>query len=53
MLQQVIDFVMAHQVAMSAVAVAVIDFAIELNPAIKNNSIISVLLGLLVKKKVE
>jgi hypothetical protein len=50
MIQTVIDFVVAHQVAMTAVAVAVIDFAIELNPALKSNSIISAVLSLLVKK---
>jgi hypothetical protein len=45
-----IAFVQAHQMALSVLGVAVIDFAIDLSPGLKSNSIISLLLSFLVKK---
>lgn len=41
-----IEFILAHQVAMAAIVVAVIDFVIEINPALKSNTIISALLSI-------
>lgn len=52
-MQGIIDFVLAHQVAMAAVGVAVIDFVIDVNPALKSNSIISTILSILTPKKAE
>jgi len=43
-MQSVIDFVLAHDVAMAAIVVAVVDFVIELVPSVKSNTLISLVL---------
>jgi hypothetical protein len=45
------DFVLAHQLVLSTLGVAVLDFAIELHPSLKGNNIVSFLLGFLKKKE--
>lgn len=44
-IQEMISFVMAHQVSMAAVGVAVIDLAIELHPSLDGNNLIGLVLG--------
>lgn len=46
----VIAFIQAHSVAMSAVGVAILDFAIDVMPSLKSNSIIGLILGFLSPK---
>lgn len=42
-------FYQAHAVAVSAVVVALVDFAIEVSPGLKSNSLVSLLLGVFKK----
>lgn len=46
----IIAFAIAHKAALSAVGVAILDLAIEMNPKLQANSIISLLLSSLKKK---
>jgi len=45
MLVQIMSFLSAHQVAISVVAVAVLDFLVEINPHLQQNSIVSLLIS--------
>lgn len=45
MLVQVISFLQAHQAAIGMVVVAILDFAIEVNPNLKGNNVISQVLA--------
>ncbi len=45
----IVAFVQAHQVVLVGLAVAVLDFLIEVNPKLASNSIISAILSLVKK----
>lgn len=47
-----IEFVQQHQVALSILITALIDFLIEVNPRLSQNSLVSLILSV-VKKKSE
>lgn len=47
---QVIAFIQAHAVVLSGVGVAVLDFLIEIIPAWKANTLVSLVLSVLQKK---
>lgn len=45
MLVQIMSFLQAHQVAISVVAVALLDFLVEINPHLASNTVVSLLLS--------
>lgn len=53
MLLQIVAFLQAHQAALSAAAVAIIDLAIEVNPHLAGNGIVSQILHFLGVRKID
>lgn len=47
----VVNWLMEHSAVLAGLAVAVLDFIVELVPALKGNGIVSLIVGLLKKPK--
>jgi hypothetical protein len=53
MLVQIVSFLQAHQAALSAAGIAILDLAIEINPHLAGNGIVSQLLHFLGLRKLD
>jgi hypothetical protein len=49
-MESIIAFLQAHLVVLASLGVALIDFAIEVNPNLKSNSIVSAILSIFKKE---